>query len=530
MEPTIATATVTVTVTVTVTSPSNGPHVPKHKTVPDIITSICEIMEAVGRRTGAPHSGDYTCTLIALIRRLREKMVPETRCVPNIKAWDVRFSDMLCHLFINSTPRPCWKRLIREIVVEEFQNAAPYDGLDGCITFATRQTQELLNIVTAPGKEKEIIDFCAEGAAMHDNPVIDARWRKFLTKGCFVHFTSVVPAGWTLLHHAAYGGSPGSVLSCLRLGIGLDSVDWSGMTPLHVACTMGRPEAIKCLIQNGANPLVCNFLGVSPLQTFLESLNRCCWREKLASQSLVSCITNLTLNNGDIVWRYLDNIQLPSTNLPHPVLERNPFVQLIAACADDQYLLSSVLSYVGGTKSEPFFDVNAIRFCLLESVRKRRFNALALLFDHFGKLVCPIISDREDMAPTVAPGTTGFICLLLATALIDSQLTSAIFLISKASMFLCQFFSSTCSLPVEAEEVDGIDMSLFSCSNLVMSAVLQGNSNILMRVLQSPLIISDDLLLAPLDTIFRLEEVDEKAIKKVWKSLSIYCEPFRLIK
>jgi hypothetical protein len=192
-------------------------------------------------------------------------------------------------------------------------------------------------------------------------------------------------------------------------------------------------------------------------------------------------------------------------------MENHPMVLLLALCGDDQYLLNSILKYSATTSHQ---QVDIVQFMLLESVRKRRYHAMLAIFDNFEKLFCPIFPETDDHH-VIPPGTMGFIRVLLSAALVDRQENIAFYLVGKISFFVSQFFSSSSLLSVEAEEIDGIDMSLLSCNSFIMFALLQGNYNILTRLLQSSLLTSNELLLTPLNTFLVMEEVDTSTIQQV---------------
>jgi ankyrin repeat protein len=61
--------------------------------------------------------------------------------------------------------------------------------------------------------------------------------------------------GGTALHDAALGGSPAVIDLLIQHGAKVDAVDReSGATPLMVAASMGRTEAVATLLKRGADP------------------------------------------------------------------------------------------------------------------------------------------------------------------------------------------------------------------------------------------------------------------------------------
>jgi ankyrin repeat protein len=61
--------------------------------------------------------------------------------------------------------------------------------------------------------------------------------------------------GGTALHDAALGGSPAVIDLLLEHGAKIDAADHeSGATPLMMAASMGRTEALQTLLKRGADP------------------------------------------------------------------------------------------------------------------------------------------------------------------------------------------------------------------------------------------------------------------------------------
>lgn len=77
--------------------------------------------------------------------------------------------------------------------------------------------------------------------------------------------------GWTHLHTAAYGPPVLNIPvmeALLATGANVDAVETlTGMTPLHVACLHGRPEAVRLLLAAGADRSICDHAGKTPIET-----------------------------------------------------------------------------------------------------------------------------------------------------------------------------------------------------------------------------------------------------------------------
>lgn len=79
------------------------------------------------------------------------------------------------------------------------------------------------------------------------------------------HDADVNKTGWTPLHYAASGGHVPVIEHLLEHSAYIDAESPNGTTPLMMAAMYGSPEAVKTLIQAGADPTLKNQQGLSAL-------------------------------------------------------------------------------------------------------------------------------------------------------------------------------------------------------------------------------------------------------------------------
>ncbi len=84
------------------------------------------------------------------------------------------------------------------------------------------------------------------------------------------HDADVNKPGWTPLHYAASAGHVKIVEYLLEQSAYIDAESPNGTTPLMMAAMYGSPEAVKLLIQAGADLLHKNQLGLSALDFALR--------------------------------------------------------------------------------------------------------------------------------------------------------------------------------------------------------------------------------------------------------------------
>ena len=86
-----------------------------------------------------------------------------------------------------------------------------------------------------------------------------------LVKKLVEHDADVNKTGWTPLHYAASGGHVAVTEFLLESSAYIDAESPNGTTPLMMAAMYGSPEAVKVLIQAGADLTVKNQMGLSAL-------------------------------------------------------------------------------------------------------------------------------------------------------------------------------------------------------------------------------------------------------------------------
>ena len=79
--------------------------------------------------------------------------------------------------------------------------------------------------------------------------------------------------GWTALHYAATNGHLTLIRFLLEQNAYIDAEAPSGTTPLMMAAHYGTPEAVKLLLDEGADPMLKNLQGLTAID-FANRANR----------------------------------------------------------------------------------------------------------------------------------------------------------------------------------------------------------------------------------------------------------------
>ena len=103
--------------------------------------------------------------------------------------------------------------------------------------------------------------------ANDESPLMLAALRGYLplVKKLVANDADVNKPGWTPLHYAATGGHVPIVEFLLDESAYIDAESPNGTTPLMMAAMYGSPEAVKVLIQAGADLTLKNQLGMTAL-------------------------------------------------------------------------------------------------------------------------------------------------------------------------------------------------------------------------------------------------------------------------
>jgi ankyrin repeat protein len=92
--------------------------------------------------------------------------------------------------------------------------------------------------------------------------------RQLVAKGADVNKT-----GWTPLHYASTNGHLAVISMLLENHAYIDAASPNNTTPLMMAAHYGTPEAVKLLLESGADPLLKNDLGLTAID-FAQKANR----------------------------------------------------------------------------------------------------------------------------------------------------------------------------------------------------------------------------------------------------------------
>jgi hypothetical protein len=84
--------------------------------------------------------------------------------------------------------------------------------------------------------------------------------RKLIARGADVN-----KPGWAPLHYAATNGSTAIIQMLLDENAYIDAASPNGTTPLMMAAMYGTPDAVKQLLEAGADPTIKNQLGLTAL-------------------------------------------------------------------------------------------------------------------------------------------------------------------------------------------------------------------------------------------------------------------------
>jgi ankyrin repeat protein len=103
--------------------------------------------------------------------------------------------------------------------------------------------------------------------ASDESPLMLAALKGFLplVKKLVDNDADVNKTGWTALHYAATGGHVPVIEYLLDQSAYIDAESPNGTTPLMMAAMYGSPEAVKSLIQAGADLTLKNQLGMTAL-------------------------------------------------------------------------------------------------------------------------------------------------------------------------------------------------------------------------------------------------------------------------
>jgi len=424
----------------------------------------------IRQRLSIQHICNIVCMLC---RKLRETIAPHTQQLPlaAMLAWDIMYTSVLLFSIFREHPSVGWERALLQLLAKDLLETEPYDGSAGPVKELYCKCAALPEVVLAmaSGRCGDATRLSCVGVGVGANAThepdkdgksmlsrsADSLWRAFLSKspnaagdrGSYIVSAtcahSPFPAlefepspllrgdsaldGWSLMHFLAStiatiatpvvnakSASNASVQNrvvevLLAAGVRLAEKDFSGRTPLHVACSVLHIDMILCLIGHGSSVLLEDAAGHTALDTFLRTLSVCNWRyynihsssrtgshasdsnqsyknyKKCTSEQVAQCIISLTGHDVGRFWR----IQTVRSEGAHRAscagaYASNPLV-LAIRCGDSVVIKTIVSSSKMCPKSD--WHINVVRHCLLLAIKAGRVWLLELLWNTFAAVL-----------------------------------------------------------------------------------------------------------------------------------------------
>jgi ankyrin repeat protein len=271
-----------------------------HQETDKLIQQVCQLIHE--QKHGTLSLGKVA-TIVTMIR---ETLCPHTTKRTHSKMWDYNMSYLIIYCILPCNLSDAWTRSIRSIIHNDLNLTAPYDGSQGLV-------HHLLQIIRRLYTAISLNDKITLKNILHN------------TEGHHPVLHLIDESKWTLLHHAAYHSVPHIIEILHSAGLSLNEVTVKGETPLHIAAASLRHESIQILRHLGAKLLPMRPPrgqgemnkgeeedGMTPLQTFLNTLRYCNWTKRLSPHHLLHCLRLLSEHEFDL-WNSSTQQLFPSS-------------------------------------------------------------------------------------------------------------------------------------------------------------------------------------------------------------------------
>lgn len=326
----------------------------------------CSNEQQLSRRTAINLLLPYATTL-------RTQLCPSTTNFIYVRKWDKDFIDVLFSVILNSQSYPTWKRICKQIILNDLGTTPNFDGSQGIIRAIQRIILQFTDALH-DGSIEKLKDLMRESENL-------CCW---MTPRCI---TLPILGGWSLLHLAASNTIHSDELFVYLvdiMGCSISAIDYNGQSALHVAASNLNYAAVLwiCKRTPTANKITDN-QGRIALELLLHALSVCRWSKKITSPDLHRMVAVLLPDShSDILWKRRYSVissessiittikPQQEVNNHHNVASARSSLFCIAVTSSDDYVSEEVIRRARSTERANW-DAEAIRETVFRCIRSR---------------------------------------------------------------------------------------------------------------------------------------------------------------
>ena len=330
--------------------------------------------------------------LLPYVTTLRTQLCPSTTNFIYVRKWDKDFIDVLFSVILNSQSYPTWKRICKQIILNDLGTTPNFDGSQGIIRAIQRIILQFTDAIH-DGSIEKLKDLMKESENL-------CCW---MLPRCIA---LPILGGWSLLHLAASNTIHSDELFVYLvdiMGCSIIAIDYNGQSALHVAASNLNYAAVLWICKRNptANKLTDN-QGRIALELLLHTLSVCRWSKKITSPNLHRMVAVLLPDShSDILWKRRYSVissessiittiePQQEVNNHHNVASARSSLFCIAVTSSDDYVSEEVIRRARSTERANW-DVKAIRETVFRCIRSRtcRCSTVELLMR---ELVAPML-------------------------------------------------------------------------------------------------------------------------------------------
>jgi hypothetical protein len=328
-------------------------------------------------------------------RTLRSVLAPDSnnfkQCNSDGCSWDGIFAILFTCLFRYSSPSACWPRICKTLILRDAQPFSAKGGKNiwnGVVAVLMDRYFKTFDCIY----ENRFLDVATFLRQRHDPMIKNNSRLGFDTT--FLRVVSIVPAQWTILHHAAHWSSKEMLIELIECGAEVGVLDADRRHPLHIAAISLNFDALDYLVDQHGRSFTqdIDIYDKTPLDLLLQSVSLSDWAKRVSPMRLLSSVVKL-LNTKSSLWivpgaSYEENGSMTANaRITAESIYSNKLYAILYCIRGRDRLVAAPVVELAWSCPTGTWNIPIVMHCILLSVRQRRFHLLECLLEHFSEFL-----------------------------------------------------------------------------------------------------------------------------------------------
>ena len=356
------------------------------------LAEACDVDDMIDVFSDIPLTVDF---LRLFSRTLRSVLAPDSnnfkQCNSNGCSWDGIFAILFTCLFRYSSPSACWPRICKTLILRDAQPFSAKGGKNiwnGVVAVLMDRYFKTFDCIY----ENRFMDVSTFLRQRHDPMIKNNSRLGFDTT--FLRVVSIVPAQWTILHHAAHWSSKEMLIELIECGAEVGVLDADRRHPLHIAAISLNFDALDYLVDQHGRSFTqdIDIYDKTPLDLLLQSVSLSDWAKRVSPMRLLSSVVKL-LNTKSSLWTlpgasYAENgSMVTGSRITGESIYSNKLYAILHCIRGRDRLVAAPVVELAWSCPTVTWNIPIVMHCILLSVRQRRFHLLECLLEHFSEIL-----------------------------------------------------------------------------------------------------------------------------------------------